>query len=599
MWGDCMRELEYPFDGKYIIRRKIKLRKQLKSDKSVRIHKRIAILGGSTTNEVMRCLELFLLNYGIEPEFFESEYNQYYQESMFPSDDFKVFHPDLIYICTTNRNITSYPMISYEKQTIERMLDDEYKRFESMWKNLSDTFHCPVIQNNFEMPQYRLLGNSDASDYHGRRYFLSRLNKMFYSYAYKHEDFFICDLEFISADIGLSNWYDLNNWYLYKYPMKLDAIPYLSFNVANIVKSILGKNKKGIVLDLDNTLWGGIVGDDGVENIELGSEEAVGQAYLEFQQYIKEQTQLGVVLAVDSKNNQEIALAGLNHPNGILKPEDMATIKANWESKARNFILIADELSLLPESLVFVDDNPAERHIITQQLEGVSAPDIGSVSDYIRVLDRSGFFESTGISVEDIRRNDMYKENAARARRKARYDNYQDYLLSLDMKASIKSFEPVLMLRISQLTNKSNQFNLTTKRYTLDEIEAVSKNSDYIDLCGKLEDCFGDNGVVSVVIGHQIGKDVIIDLWIMSCRVLKRDMEYAMMDTFISKCKENGADRVIGDYYPTMKNNMVKDFYGQNGFRKISEDENGSSEWEMYISDYVPKNSVIKVNEDN
>lgn len=591
-----MKELEYPFDGKYIIGKKVKLRKKLKNIGVKRVTKKIAILGGSTTNDIKLCIELFLLNYGIEPEFYESDYNQYFEDAMFPSEEFMAFKPDIIYIYTTNRNISKYPLMADTVESIERMITIEISKFVAVWDNLAVIFQCPIIQNNFEKPLYRLLGNKDASDIHGKVNFIGRLNQRFYEYAQSHEDFYICDLDYISSDYGISAWHDLQNWYMYKYAMSLAAIPTLAFNVANMIKSIFGKNKKGFVLDLDNTLWGGVIGDEGVDNIELGPEEAVGQAYLEFQQYLKEHTQLGVILSVDSKNEEDNAIAGLNHPGGALKPDDMIIIKANWERKDRNFVEIADELKLLPESLVFVDDNPAERHIVMEQLPDVAVPEIKSVQDYIRVIDRSGFFESTVLSADDVKRNQMYKDNVKRAQQEAKFENYTEYLLSLDMKGTIKSFDPISMTRISQLSNKSNQFNLTARRYTQDEIEAVAVNETYIDLYGRLEDRFGDNGVVSVVIGHQRGSVVDIDLWIMSCRVLKRDMEHAMMDEFVRVCKERKARKIIGYYYPTAKNSMVKEFYGLHGFRKVEEDPEGNVRWEIYIDDYKPKNKVIQVN---
>ena len=591
-----LKKLEYPFDGKYIIGKKLKLRKQLLNDGSKRISKNIAILGGSTTNDIKLCIELFLLNQGIQPEFYESEYNQYYQDAMFPPEELKSFKPDFIYIHTTNRNITTYPVMTDTADSINALIDTEVSKFSAMWDNLSTTFHCPIIQNNFEKPIYRLLGNKDATDIHGRINFINRLNQRFTEYTQTHDNFYICDLDFISADFGLSAWHDLNYWYMYKYAMSLQAIPYLAFNVANIIKSIFGKNKKGFVLDLDNTLWGGVIGDDGVDNIEIGPEEAVGQAYLEFQQYLKEHQQLGIILNVDSKNEEENAIAGLKHPDGVLKPDDMIVIKANWEPKDRNFKAIADELTLLPESLVFVDDNPAERHIVSEQLPGVAAPDIGSVQDYIKVLDRSGFFETTVVSADDAKRNEMYKQNAKRAQQESKFENYKDYLLSLDMKGTLKPFEPVLMARIAQLSNKSNQFNLTTRRYTQEEIEAVAADDAYIDLYGRLEDRFGDNGVVSVVIGYQQDETVDIDLWIMSCRVLKRDMEFAMMDEFVRICRDRRGEHIIGHYYPTAKNGMVKEFYGLHGFQKTSEDADGNAVWEIDVADYEPKNHVIAVN---
>ena len=570
-----LKELAYPFDARYIIEKKRKIKKQLKNDQTKRIPEKIAILGGSTTNDLRACMELFLLNYGIDPEFYESEYNQYYQDAMFPPEELIRFSPDLIYIHTTSRNISSFPSMTDTAQDVERSIEAETSRFSSMWENLANVFHCPIIQNNFEKPVYRLLGNKDASDIHGKVYYVSRLNQNFYQYAQTHDQFYICDIDYISSDYGLSAWHDLNVWYLYKYAMALHAIPVLAFNVANIIKSILGKNKKGFVLDLDNTLWGGVIGDDGVDQIEIGPEEAVGQAYLEFQQYLKQHQSLGIILNVDSKNEQDNAMAGLNHPDGALRPDDMIVIKANWEPKDRNFRQIAEELSLLPESLVFVDDNPAERHIVSEQLQGVAAPEIGTVTDYIKVLDRSGFFETTVISADDARRNQMYKENEARAQMQARFENYTDYLLSLEMKGTIRAFEPLLMPRIAQLSNKSNQFNLTTRRYSDAEMDEVMQSPEYIRLYGKLYDKFGDNGVVSVVIGRIDGpeKDELhMELWLMSCRVLKRSMEFAMMDELVRQAKKLGIKKIYGYYYPTAKNAMVKDLYGLEGFTKIKED---------------------------
>jgi FkbH-like protein len=377
--------------------------------------------------------------------------------------------------------------------------------------------------------------------------------------------------------------------------MNVNAIPYLAFNIANIIKSIYGKNKKGMVLDLDNTLWGGVIGDDGVDNIVLGPEESEGQVYSEFQRYVKEQAQLGVILNIDSKNDEANALAGLKHPDSELHRDDFVCIKANWEPKDRNFREIAGETNLLPESLLFIDDNPAERHIVTEQLPGVVAPEIGEVHQYIQNIDRGGYFEVTAFSTDDAKRGEMYKENAKRAELQASFENYRDYLLSLDMKGVIRAFEPVYMARIAQLTNKSNQFNLTTRRYTQAEIEEIADNADYITLYGKLIDRFGDNGVVSVVIGHKVGGECRIDLWIMSCRVLKRDMEFAMMDTLVEKCRDAGLHTIRGFYYPTAKNAMVKDFYALQGFTKVSEDEKGNSEWTLEIGGYVRKNEVISL----
>lgn len=591
-----MQELQYPFNSEYILKKSKSIKRTLLSMETTRIPKKIAVLGGSTTHDIIRILELFLLDQGIEPSFYESEYAQYWQDAMFDNSELVEFAPDLIYVHTSNRNITSYPTLSDNKETVDELLESQYKHFEVMWEKLQSTYHCPIIQNNFEFPFYRLMGNQDAADYHGKINFITRLNQKFYEYGQTHENFYINDIQYLSACYGLDAWSDPFFWHMYKYALCLPAIPILAFNVANIIKSIYGKNKKALVLDLDNTLWGGIVGDDGVENLEIGQETSMGQVFTEFQQYIKDHKDIGIMLNVNSKNEEENAIAGLSHPDGVLKPEDFILIKANWNPKSKNIVDIAQELNILPESLVFVDDNPAEREIVRAQVSGVAIPEIGKPEHYIQILDKSGFFEVTKLSEDDKKRNEMYKANQERRQQEASFGNYEDYLHSLDMVGTIRPFEPMYMARIAQLTNKSNQFNLTTKRFTQSEIEQTAADEKYITLYGKLEDKFGDNGVVTVVIGRVEEELLHMELWLMSCRVLKRDMEFAMMDEVIEKCLERGIKAIRGYFYPTAKNAMVKNFYELQGFTKISEDEAGNAVWEYQIPDeYVKKNNVIKV----
>lgn len=593
-----MKELEYPFDARYLLENKKRIRRKLLEEQTVFLEKKIAILGGSTTDSIKHMLELFLLNYGIRPSFYESEYNRYYEDAMFPNAVLEDFAPDIIYIHTSNRNVTAYPQITDSSEHIENMIRLEIEKYTGIWDRLAEVYHCPIIQNNFEMPLYRLMGNKDASDIHGAVNFLSRLNMKFYEYAQTHDYFYICDINYISADYGLKTWSEPFYWYMYKYALNVSAIPYLSFNVANIIKSVLGRNKKGFVLDLDNTLWGGVIGDDGVDNIVLGPEESEGQAYTEFQKYIKAHKQLGIVLNINSKNDYENAIAGIKHKDSVFTEDDFICMRANWEPKDRNFIKIAEELNLLPESLVFIDDNPAERHIVTEQMKGVLAPEIGEPYEYIQTIDRAGYFEMTTISDDDLRRNEMYQENVKRVHLQSSFADYTEYLLSLKMHGVIKAFEPCYIARIAQLTNKSNQFNLTTKRYTQEEIEKIAEDKNYITLYGKLSDRFGDNGVVSVVIGHIAGEECRIELWLMSCRVLKRDMEFAMMDALVHRCLERGIREIHGSYYPTAKNTMVKDFFALQGFEKISEDGRGNTEWIVHLGEsYENKNKVIEVEE--
>lgn len=594
-----MKELEYPFDPEWILKKKKALKRELlQNTQQTFPEKKIAILGGSTTRDIRDILELFLLNYGIRPCFYESEYNQYYADGMFPNPALEEFHPDILYIHTSNRNIEQYPSLEDDRTLVTQKLQAEYERFRALWEHLHAVYGCPVIQNNFEPPLYRLLGNRDASDHRGRWNYIQRLNQMFYEYADTHQDFYIHDICYEAADYGLERWSDPFYWNMYKYAMCVPAIPYTAFQLARIIKSIFGRNKKVLNLDLDNTLWGGVIGDDGPENIEIGQETSLGQTYAEFQDYLKQHKKLGVLLSVNSKNNEETALSGLERADSVLKREDFVAFRANWEPKSHNLYATAEELKLLPESFVFVDDNPAEREIVRQEVPGAAVPEITKVEEYIRVLDRSGFFEVTNFSEDDLKRNEMYLANEQRNRMQKNFSDYGDYLRSLEMKAQIGAFDPAYFSRIAQLTNKSNQFNLTTHRYSQSEIEQIAADPQYLTLCGRLEDKFGDNGVVSIVIGRK-EKDVLhIELWLMSCRVLKRGMEYAMMDTLVKQCRDYGIRQIYGYFYPTAKNAMVKDFYALQGFEKLEEDADGNAKWSFRIPEqYTLKNQVITVME--
>ncbi len=590
-----MKELEYPFDGELIIQKKKSLKRELMKKEGL-IPLKIAVLGGATTNDIVKVMELFLLDQGIRPEFYESEYNRFYEDAMFPNPELEAFAPEIIFICTCNRNINEYPELTDTPEEAAQKLENEYSRFSGMWERLASVYNCTIIQNNFEYPFYRLLGNRDSADHRGRVNFITRLNLRFSEYAASHDKFFIHDINYESASYGLDKWSDPFYWHMYKYALSVPAIPLFSFNVSNIIKSIMGKNKKVLMLDMDNTLWGGVIGDDGADNIETGQETPIGQTYSEFQSYVKSLGKMGVLLTLNSKNDEETALQGLLRADSVLSPDDFAAKKINWMPKSENLVNTANELNLLPESFVFADDNPAEREIVRANVPGAAVPEIGNKPEkYIQIIDRSGFFENTALSKDDMARSDMYKANARRAESMNSFTDYGEYLRSLEMKGEIQSFIPAYMSRIAQLTNKSNQFNLTTRRYTQGEIEEAAADENYITLYGKLSDKFGDNGVVSVVIGHVINDECHMDLWIMSCRVLKRDMEFAMMDSLVEKCRERNIKKIIGYYYPTAKNNMVREFYRTQGFEKLSEDADGNSTWLFPVTDdYTPKNNYIE-----
>lgn len=591
-----MGYFDYPFDSKLLLRKKRVLKKQLLEKQPAFLEKRIAILGGSTTDELKDQLELFLLNYGIKPAFYQSEYGKYYEDGMFGNDTLDAFSPDVIYFHTNWRNITRFPALSDTAEDIPSLLQEQYGRFEGLWNAVKSRYHCPIIQNSFDRPDYRLMGNRDIWDNHGRSNFIAELNQLLYKYARENEGFYINDLEYISATVGLQNWESSVYWHMYKYMCNLEAIPYIASSVANIIKSIFGKNKKLLAVDLDNTIWGGIVGDDGVEGLELGNETPKGEIFESIQSYLRDLKNIGVVLAIDSKNDKGNAIAGLNHPDSKLSEEDFVAIEANWEPKDTNLLKIADSISLGTDSFVFMDDNPAERDIVKQNVAGVAIPELDKPENFIGLIDRGGYFETTIISEEDSRKTLQYKSRAKAKAAESTFSDYGTYLDSLEMEADIGGFKDIYIQRIAQLTNKSNQFNLTTLRCTEDDIRSMSDSDRYICLYGRLQDKFGDNGVVAVTIGEIIGSDVHIRLWIMSCRVLKRGMEDAMMNTLLARAKEVGCDSVIGYYYPTAKNGMVKSFFGDYGFIPTETAEDGSTTWKLVIDDYQKKSLHMKVN---
>ncbi len=589
---DCF---QYPYDTETLLRKKRRLKRELLAQNPAPLHKRIAILGGSTTNEVADQLGLFLLTYGIEAEFYQSEYAQYWQDAMFGTPELDAFAPDIVYIHTSWRNITAFPSLADDAAAVDALLEAEYARFAAMWDALGQKFHCPILQNNFDRPNYRLLGNRDIWDLHGRSNFIARLNQKLYAAAAERQDLYLNDLDWLAADFGLAAWNSGFYWHMYKYAMSLDAIPALAANLAHIIKAIYGRNKKVLALDLDNTLWGGIVGDDGVEGIAIGPELPEGQVYAEFQSYCKALKDIGVVLTVDSKNDEANALAGLGHPDGVLRAEDFVAIKASWEPKDQNLAATAKELSLGADSFVFADDNPAERAIVAAQLPGVDTPALDRAEDYIKVLDHGGYFEAVTLSKEDREKTALYRQNAQRAAAQASFADYGAYLDSLEMTAAIRPFEPMAVARVAQLTNKSNQFNLTTLRCSEEDIRAMAGNAGWLCLYGRLADKFGDNGIVTVVAGEQKGDEVHLRLWLMSCRVLKRGMEDAMMDAVVAEAAARGAKALVGYYYPTAKNAMVKDFYAQMGFSKAAGDDAGNTVWRLELAGYQPKHPHMTV----
>lgn len=587
-----MAILDYPFDSALILQKKRSLKRELSAKEGL-IAKKVALLSGSTIGEIKNILEVFLLSYGIKPEFYEGEYSLFYENLVFDDGSLAAFAPDFIYIHTSRKNLKHLPDMSDSAQTVAEKADAEFNHLRTAF-DAAAKMSCPVIVNNFDLPTHRLMGNRDATDVRGGVHYINEMNSRIAAYVADHSGFYLNDIAYLSARMGLDKWFNESQWYLYKYALDMQAIPELCFSVAGIIKSLLGKNKKALVLDLDNTLWGGIIGDDGAEGIALGLESPGGMAYSEFQSYLKQLSGLGILLNVASKNEDAIAKTGFERSDSILKADDFLCFKANWEPKSHNVAAIASELNILPESLVFVDDNPAEREIVRQELPGVTIAQFAGPEEMIASIDRAGYFTVTTLSADDAKRSEMYKENLQRSALEQSFGSYNDYLASLDMTAEFGAFTSEHAERLTQLINKTNQFNLTTRRYSSAEVNRLLTDENAVTLYGRLTDRFGDNGIVTAMIGHLKDDVCEIDLWIMSCRVFKRGLENAAMNEFVRRAANKGAKIVIGRYLPTAKNLLVSDIYGTMGFEK-RDLANGEVEFGLSVCDYSPQKTVMEI----
>ena len=503
---------------------------------------------------------------------------------MFDNPELWKFKPEILFIHTTWQNVSEYPELLEDTLIVEDRIRRELARFESLWEKIHKDLGAIIIQNNFDLPRLRPLGNLEASQASGRVNFLLRLNGEFASYARSHSRFHVNDILYLSAEVGLSAWLDYSYWYDFHMALSPTATVALARNVAGIVKSIYGKSKKCLVLDLDNTLWGGTIGDDGVQNLILGRDHPLGEAFIDFQRYVKDLRRRGVILAACSKNDLENAKEGFSHPDSVLRLDDFSAFKANWNPKPQNIQEIAAELNIGLDSMVFVDDNPAERSLVAEQLPEVAVPNVGSdVTLFAEFLERERYFEVHQVVSDDLNRSAFYSANAQRNAEQVGFADYGDFLASLDMIAEIAPFSPVYLERIAQLINKTNQFNLTTRRYTSAEVEAISRDTECIALYGRLADRFGDNGLVSVLIGRVAGDRIELDTWLMSCRVLKREFELAMFDALVELCQARDIRKIVGVYVPSKKNGMVADHYATLGFQRVGGTSEGADLWHFDV----------------
>jgi FkbH-like protein len=559
---------------------------------------KIALLSGATTEMIKDPLTLALETIGLGCQILQCEYNTYVQEMLDPESASANFRPDVAVVVTTPANLPKWQKQGDDLNQVRLLVEEVCEYFLGLCARLRHHTQCEIILNNFHPLPIRPLGNLGAKTPWDANNFIRRINLELgdRAPAYVH----INDVEALSASYGVRQWFDLRYWFHAKQPVSFQClVPYVR-NTARIIGALFGYTAKCLVLDLDNTLWGGVVGDDGVEGIAIGEGDAVSEAFKAFQNYVLNLKQRGVLLAVCSKNEEINATAPfLKHPGMVLKLDDFVSFKANWKPKPDNLKEIAAELNIGINSIVFVDDNPAECEHVRQSLPEVHVIKLSDdPSDFPRLIDEAGFFETTTLSTEDLQRTQQYHGNIGRKLLYESSADYTSYLTSLEQMAVIHPFEERYVDRITQLINKTNQFNLTTLRLSRSQVKELLHAPNTLNAYVRMADRFGDNGLISVFCGHRGKEELWIDEWLMSCRVLKRGVEQLLCNYIVEKASEMDCAVIHGTYLPTPKNGLVRDHYKSLGFIWVNSGENGATHWRLDVKCYKPFEVPIKCVED-
>jgi len=556
---------------------------------------RVAFLGGATTQELGTWLDLFLGKSGIQTIGYHGDFGRYFEEATLDTERLREFAPQVVFLNLGARDLIQALPPAATAADLEQAVGGTLGRIRDVCDALAQ-MGAVVIIPTIVPPPMHALGNLSAWVPGGASLHAALLNVRLAELAQQSAQVRLLDTQAVLST-GSEPWYSAERWFRYKIWRSGEAEMRTAASLASIVGALFGRTRKVLVLDLDNTLWGGVIGDDGVDRIVIGRETPRAEAYTAFQEYCLTLRRRGVLLAVCSKNDEAVARSGFDHPDSVLKVSDFAAFRANWNPKSENLVSIATELRLGLDSFVFVDDNPAERHLVAQQLPMVAVPELGSdPSDYARITDEGRYFEPISISDEDVQRAALYAANAVRSSTESAFANYDEYLQSLEMMAEIDAFQPVYLERIAQLINKTNQFNLTTRRYTLAEVEQMAGRTDHVTLYGRLADRFGDNGLVSIIVGRVVEQTLLVELWLMSCRVLKRGFEHAMFDALVDRAHAVGCRSITGVFIPSEKNGMVSDHYASLGFRSVPSDSTPGQQWQYDLSSASsPLNQFIQV----
>lgn len=545
---------------------------------------RLGLIGNGTLDLLAPLLVASAARHGIALEVVQTEYGQLMQEAMSPESGINSAKCDAVLLALDYRALPGLGSPT--------SVNDALAFLGALREGFRQNSGAISIVQTFAPPAEALFGHIDRVLDASPRGALDRINTELARSAAASDDALL-DVAAIAELVGLANWHSPQQWNLAKLPFDAAYAPFYADHVARLIAAIKGKSRRVLILDLDNTVWGGVIGDDGLEGIRIAQGDAVGEAFLAVQANALALRARGVVLAVSSKNTDSVARGPFReHPEMLLREDHIAVFQANWSDKATNIKSIANELSLGLDAMVFLDDNPMERDLVRRMLPQVAVPELpADPALYVRTLMAAGYFETIAFSEEDRKRADFYQDNAKRVALQASAGDLDSYLASLNMEIFFAPFDAMGRKRIAQLISKSNQFNLTTRRYTEADVAMLEEDPETFTLQVRLTDAFGDNGMISVIVCRPHGDDAWeIDTWLMSCRVLKRRVEQMVLRELIEAARQHGKKRLIGVYIPTDRNALVVEHYAELGFTQLETDAtDGRTVWELDTATEVPE----------
>ena len=557
---------------------------------------RLAVLSNSTIDMIVPALKASAVRHGIELEVIQPSFDQVAQEALTPNSKVNSSKPDAVLFALDYRALPlklSLGDPAAAAATVQGVLG----YLQTLRDGIKTNSNALCIFQNFAPPVETLFGSLDRALPGNLRSLIDGINQELTAWVLNSGDVLL-DIAGLAETVGLASWHNLQLWNLGKFAFSDEFIPLYGDYVARTVASIRGKSRKVLVLDLDNTVWGGVIGDDGLDGIAIAQGDARGEAHLSVQRLALDLRKRGIVLAVSSKNTDSVAREPFEkHPEMLLKLDHIAVFQANWNDKATNIQTIAEELSLGLDSIVFLDDNPVERGLVRKLLPQVAVPELPEdPAWYARTLAAAGYFEAVAFANEDLARAGFYQDNAKRVTLQKQVGGVDAYLASLDMTITFQPFDTTGRARIVQLINKSNQYNLTTRRYTDPEILEAEEDPTVFTLQVRLADIFGDNGMISVVLCRTAGTQVWeVDTWLMSCRVLGRKVEHMVLREILNHAREAGIGTLRGVYKPSGRNDLVIDHYAKLGFSKVREEADGTTEWELQVEEANPESAPMKV----